>query len=257
MTTFDFSLGAFERLLQALQRGGFKITLFRDFPAAPSGAQVSLRHDVDRLPLRAVQMGQLEARLGVASTYFFRTKPGVFDDRAIKELSGLGHEIGFHYESLADARGDMAMAWDLFRRDLDRIRAIVPVTSIAMHGRPMSAWDSRKLWQHFHYRSLGIDRESYLDVDWRGVLYYTDTGRSWNGPNNLRDRPLIDDALPSPAQPSTEALASFLVERGQPAVVSSHPERWSRTFAQWAYSSAVDLAVNMAKQGIRRLRRSE
>ena len=50
-----------------------------------------------------------------------------------------------------------------------------------MHGSPLSKFDNRKLWEKYDYKEYGIIGEPYFDVDFSGVLYFTDTVRRWDG----------------------------------------------------------------------------
>jgi hypothetical protein len=67
-------------------------------------------HDVDRNIKNALNMALLEHEFGVRSTYYFRTKPHVFDGKIIKQIHQLWHEIGYHHESWADCKRDMTKA---------------------------------------------------------------------------------------------------------------------------------------------------
>ncbi len=51
-------------------------------------------------------MAHLEHDLGVAGTYSFRATPGVWDAGAMDNIAALGHELGYHYEDPAIAKGD-------------------------------------------------------------------------------------------------------------------------------------------------------
>jgi len=55
---------------------------------------------VDRKPGNALKMARLEDEMGIRATYFFRTIPHTFKPEIIKEVSGMGHEIGYHYEDM-------------------------------------------------------------------------------------------------------------------------------------------------------------
>lgn len=246
MRDADFTHDAYRALMGALKSAGYGFSLFRE--PAPTGKTVTLRHDVDRLPMRAQALGELEASMDVKATYFVRTKPHVFKPAIIQALAERGHEIGYHYEDLVDSQGDAARAWDYFRRNLDRLRSIVPVSSIAMHGRPFSKIDGRDLWRDFDYRSLGVSCEAYLDIDWSSVHYFSDTGRGWNSTANVRDRPLSDRRLNSPRLRSTRELGQFLATGGAPAIISTHPERWTASLAGWLQVHATDGMTNAAKR---------
>ncbi|MCX5718405.1 MAG: hypothetical protein NT055_00310, partial [Nitrospirae bacterium] len=68
-----------------------------------------------------------------------------------------------------------------FANNLGKLRKIIPVKTICMHGSPMSRWDSRLLWKYYDYHDFGIVGEPYFDIDFDEVLYLTDTGRRWDG----------------------------------------------------------------------------
>jgi len=133
--------------------------------------------------------------------------PESFNPAIIEKIAALGHEIGYHYEDLSFTakRSEGAMAqwqrgaeaqWlkgkkdeelfakiaiENFRENLEKLRRIVPVETICMHGSPLSRWDNRLLWKYYGYRDFGIVGEPYFDIDFEKVLYLTDTGRRWDG----------------------------------------------------------------------------
>ena len=76
-----------------------------------------------------------------------------------------------------------------FERNLEKLRELYPVKTICMHGSPLSEWDNRDLWKRYNYRDFGIIAEPYFDVDFKEILYWTDTGRRWDGDAfNIRDK---------------------------------------------------------------------
>ncbi|SLN22666.1 hypothetical protein [Oceanibacterium hippocampi] len=254
----DFSHQSYRALLDALKRSGFAFRRFDDapVPAEEAGARhVILRHDVDRLPARSLAIARLEADAGAVASYFFRTMPCSFDGRVIREIRALGHEIGYHYEDLAEAGGDAALAWASFRRNLARFEPFGGVSSIAMHGRPLSPHDSRDLWNSHDYREAGVAREVYADIDWRKYYYFTDVGRSWNSAANLRDCP--PDYSPHLGQAKiagTAALIDFVAGSDRDLIISTHPERWAGSFAGQCQVLATDGATNLVKRALKVVR---
>jgi len=97
----DFTPEAYRALLSALKEGGYGFQTVADFLQNPGEKTVILRHDVDRLPRNALRLARLEADLYILATYYFRTVPAVFDPGIIREIAGMGHEIGYHYENLS------------------------------------------------------------------------------------------------------------------------------------------------------------
>ncbi len=134
--TFDFTLEKYEELLQALE--DFEIfTVLSYLEESPKSDFVILRHDVDRKPLNALRMAEMENRRGIKSTYYFRSTKGVFNPEIIKRIQGLGHEIGYHYETLSKTNGDYEEAIKIFNYQLNDFRKICKVKTIAMHGSPL------------------------------------------------------------------------------------------------------------------------
>jgi hypothetical protein len=245
----DFTHQGYRALLAALSAANYRFLTFARIADRREGApHVVLRHDVDRMPARAVAMASLESACGVSATYFFRVRAGAFSEEAVRKVSALGHEIGYHYEDLVDARGDFDRAWGLFKRNLERLRSVTTVHSIAMHGRPFSRWDARDLWRWHDYRAVDVRCEAYLDIEWTRWRYFTDTGRAWNGAHNVRDFPTAERALPLLRMSSTAALARWLLSETPQVVISSHPERWTAGMLGWIQVLATDFAASTAKR---------
>ena len=86
-------------------------------------------------------------------------------------------------------------AIELFEEQLRELRKIIPVTSICMHGSPLSPFDNRLLWKYHHYREFNIETEPYFDLDFSETLNLTDTGRKWNGQKtSVRDKLIIPES---------------------------------------------------------------
>lgn len=178
---------------------------------------IILRHDVDLLPQNSLAFARIQHEMGIRGSYYFRAVPESWDESIIKEIHNLGHEVGYHYEDvdLVKLEGrrstqqygkptiqqsnheaikqvndstnqqinepliDAAIL--SFRHNLEKLRRLVPVKTICMHGSPRSKYDNRDLWKKYDYRDFGILGEPYFDVDFDDVFYLTDTGRRWDG----------------------------------------------------------------------------
>jgi hypothetical protein len=187
----DFTLIIYKKLLSELLNDGFQLATFEEYVQKPDKKEktIVLRHDVDKKPVRALKMAELEREMGVRGTYYFRVLKSEVPAEVIRIIAAMGHEIGYHYEDVDTARGDMNAAWASFQENLARLRAIAPVSTVCMHGSPLSRHDNRDLWKRHDYRRLGLIGEPYLDVDFSRVLYITDTGRRWDGDRvSIRDR---------------------------------------------------------------------
>ncbi len=206
-----------------------------------------LRHDVDRQPETALAMAQLEHRLGIRSSYYFRFVKGVYSPKIIKAIYDLGHEIGYHYETLSKCRGNHDEAIFLFQKELDKFRSLCPITTISMHGRPFSPYDNRTLWEKSNFEDFGIIGECYLSIDYLNVAYFSDTGRTWNPHRyNIRDQ-VEQNQLPT--LESTNNLISFLSNSQLKSIcILTHPNRWTTSKKGWFFSATSDFIINQLKR---------
>ena len=219
----DFTLTKYRQLLEALIK---------------SGITFKLRHDVDLLPQNSYRTALIENELDIKATYYFRCVPESYNEKIIKEISALNHEIGYHYESLTTCNGKIESAYQDFCNNLEKLRSLAPIKSICMHGSPRSPWDSRDLWKQYDYRALGIDYEPYFDTDFSKTLYLTDTGRRWDGFHvSVRDKipqfqdrweqmgltfHTTDQIISQLRNPNSELIESKLN-----LLITTHPQRWN------------------------------
>ncbi|MDD4767830.1 MAG: hypothetical protein PHF87_09705 [Desulfotomaculaceae bacterium] len=184
----DFTLAKYKDLCLAMLDSGYTPLSVHSYLTDNKTAKnktVVLRHDVDRKINSALKIAELENDLGVTSTYYFRY-PYTFKPGIIENISRLGHETGYHYETLSKSNGDYAKALALFINELEEMRKVCPVNTICMHGCALSRHDNRDIWKIYDFRDFSIIGEAYLSFA-QDVRYFTDTGRSWDSKHNIRD----------------------------------------------------------------------
>ena len=112
-----FSLGHYRELLHAGREGGYR---FAFFAAPPARGDLIVRHDVDLSLEAAVEMAELEAEEGIATTYLLMTRSVFYNlasregEHAIGRLRELGHQVGLHAihpDVELDGRFDPVVAW--------------------------------------------------------------------------------------------------------------------------------------------------
>ena len=141
----DFWENNASSLFRYFNDSGYSLISFRDFKTStPSKKTIILRHDVDRLPENSLRFAKIQSSYGIQGSYYFRVVPESWDEAIIKNISEMGHEIGYHYETMDTANGDIDKAWDLFRLNLDMLRKLSEVNTICMHGSPRSKFGKRK-----------------------------------------------------------------------------------------------------------------
>jgi len=229
----DFSYKTYEQLLNELKSAKFNFATVEDFASGLKDRFIVLRHDVDSWSSNALQMAKIEAEHGIKATYYFRVSPLSYNERIIRQILDLGHELGYHYEDLSSCSGNQEQAIASFQRNLEKFRKLYPVKTIAMHGKPLSHWNNLDLWKYYDYHDYGIICEPYLDFDFNQILYLTDTGNCWDG-----DKYSIRDTVHSTFNfqiHSTKDLI-FYIEKGllpDKILLSVHPARWNDNLCKW------------------------
>ena len=238
----DFTISKYSELLDSLKAYGFE--------------SLTLRHDVDLKPANSLRTAQIEAEKGMFGIYYFRAVPESWDEDIIKLIALLGHEIGYHYESLTTCDGDVDKAFDDFCKNLEALRKLVPVRSICMHGSPHSPFDSKDIWKKYGYHKLGIENEPYLDTDFSKVFYLTDTGRRWDGYKvSVRDKiPQYQDEWVAQGLVfhSTDDVIKGLNDNRIPTnlMITVHPQRWNPFGIAWCKELFMQNAKNIVKRTI-------
>ena len=144
----DFTLRTYKKLLTRIINSSYEpITVARYLSGSDLPERfIILRHDVDRKPERAEKMAAIENELGIKSTYYFRKNSHVFKPDIIKPIPSMGHEIGYHYEVLDKAKGNIERARLFFKEELKLFKNIVDVKTVFMHGNPLTRWINRDFW---------------------------------------------------------------------------------------------------------------
>jgi hypothetical protein len=215
--------------------------------------QVTLRHDVDKLPENSLVLARIQNGIGIKGTYYFRVKSTSFNKKVILEIASLGHEIGYHYETMDTCNGNVDKAYDEFCRNLEMFRKIVPVETACMHGSPLSKYDNSLIWEKNDYKKLGILTEPSLDIDYNQVFYITDTGRMWDGSKvSVRDKPKHQVVSQLPSYHSTSDIIKALNEETFPdkVMMTFHPQRWTDNYLAWAKELVLQNVKNAVKRGL-------
>lgn len=231
----DFTLKSYRSLLTTFQKAGYQFQTFEEMMTAPAeGKTVVMRHDVDEKAPNALKMSQLEHELGIRSTYFFRIVKQSNVPEVIRGIAALGHEIGYHYEDLALAEGDMVKATASFEKNLAYFREYYPVRSVCMHGSSTSKFDNRLLWEKHKLSDFGLVGEPYLSVDFDKVFYLTDTGYAWDG-GKFATRDIVTNHFGLQFH-TTQQIVACIEEKKFPekTLILAHT-LWTDSLMQWIF----------------------
>ena len=249
MLSSDFTLKKYEILIKNFVNNKYRSITFEKYFEEKNFFDkiLILRHDVDKSPKNSLAIAIIEKKVGFISTYYFRSVKQSNNPDIIKKIAELGHEIGYHYEDLSLSNGNLEKAIESFRINLEHFRQFYPVKTICMHGSPLSKWDNRDLWKYYDYRDYGIIGEPYFDIDFKEVLYLTDTGRRWDGESvSVRDK-ISSNGWLSPKDQRLKKKEWNLKFRTTQDIIKAaehcklpdkimitvHPQRWTNNPALW------------------------
>jgi hypothetical protein len=237
----DLTLQNFKVLLDLITSKGFASRTIGEYltDREHSTKFLLLRHDVDCKAGRALQLAEIEAGKGIVGTFYFHGphRPRFYDPGVVRTISQMGHEIGYHFETMDRAGGDFDKAKSLFEADIATLRGQgLSISTVCAHSNPfhrkVGYTDNRDLISQFPdlLEQNGIRGEAYtsLTPDFNRIWSVFDTRTGLNGFAPAR---LMRSYLQNP-----EFNAIYL---------AIHPHFWARTrvgaFAGWASAKLFDL----------------
>lgn len=146
---------------------------------------VVLRFDVDFRETHAVALAEIAAQHGLSGSFYFRCHAAGFPLAAMEKVAALGHEIGYHFETLDTCQGDFRAAEDLFVAHLHQLRdAGFAIHTVAAHGSQPTATTYRANFDLFKHSPDLLARavlhgETTISVDFSRVLYVSDALWRW------------------------------------------------------------------------------
>jgi hypothetical protein len=251
----DFTVQKYQSLLHAMKNAGYEFQTYNDFILQPKNKVIILRHDVDLKPENSLCFAEIQAELGIKGVYYFRAVKESWDESIIKKINSLGHEIGYHYENITTTNGNLNLAFKDFTKNLELLRQLAPVSTICMHGSPMSKYDSKDLWKTNDYKLLGIIAEPYFDTDFNKVFYLTDTGRTWNSEKfSVRDK--VNSSFTQKFSETDEIIEAFNQNKLPNQIMFTfHPQRWNDNLMKWFIELSSQNTKNLVKRLLIKLRK--
>jgi hypothetical protein len=191
----DFTFAMYQHLLDAISTSGYHTYTLKGYLVErPQSGFLILRHDVDLAPLKTLTMAKMEAERGFRSTCYFRTIKSVFCPEIMCQIQDMGHEVGYHFETLDTCKGDFRRSIALYEQELALFRKIgIAVETVCSHGNPRvkkvgySTDNEIFLYDEQLMARTSILGEAYLSVDFSKLHYFSDNGRTWNSARNTKE----------------------------------------------------------------------
>ena len=246
----DFTIKTYKQLLIQLKNCGYSFSTFEKYIGNKNKTDkiIILRHDVDKSPINSLKFAKIENEFNISASYYFRIVKKSNNPDIISQISNLGHEIGYHYEDLALAKGDVNKTINLFVKHLTYFRQFYPVKTICMHGSPLSKYDNRNIWSTNSYLDYDIIGEPYFDIDLTRVAYLTDTGRKWNADSeNVRDK--VDSPFSFDFSSTFDVINALNNEElPKTIMINTHPQRWTDHKLLWLNELVMQNCKNAVKR---------
>lgn len=174
----EFTYTSYEGLLKTLQEANYTFVDYHHFGAYPRN--VILRHDIDNSVDKAIKLAELEAKLGVKSTYFvlmtsdFYNPASKKSQKGLSKIQKLGHEIGLHFDEMA--YDDLEDVVDTIQKEAKLLSDILgtPITTVSMHRPSQKTLDA-------NYEIPGMIN-SYGKTFFNDFKYLSDSRRRWREP---------------------------------------------------------------------------
>lgn len=254
----DFTLKKYESLCETISNLSYATVTFEQYFSQKDIPKncILLRHDIDRNIENALKMADIEHRFNLVSTYYCRKTKQVFKPEYFQKIASMGHEIGYHYETLDKAKGNDVEAIKIFEQELNAFREFIEIKTACMHGNPLSPWLNSNIWNKYDFKEFGIIGEPYISLDYKNVIYLTDTGRTWANKNirvkdvirnedNQKNNLLIGNIS------TTDDIINLIKEERFPQIcLLVHPNRWHDHIINWIGESILQNIKNIGKAGI-------
>ena len=151
----NFTYDAYRGMVSLLRDMGYPIVGYREGLSMERCAV--LRHDVDTTLDKAVQMAEVEAGIGVRSTYFILLTTELYNvasksgRKAVERILNCGHDIGLHFDETLYPDADNETLARKVKKEADTLAQLCSceIEAISMH-RP----SHRMLEGSFHVPGL-------------------------------------------------------------------------------------------------------
>ncbi len=225
---------------------GYTIQTFSNFIREPKQKVIVLRHDVDERPRNALKMAEIEHSMNISATYYFRIVRISNHPDIIRKIAEMGHEVGYHYEDLSLANGNIEAALSSFRKNLEYFRQFYPVATVCQHGSSFSKYDNKAIWKKQSLEDFMLTGEPYLSVDYSKVFYVSDTARRWDGMKySVRDK--VPDHFNLRFRKTKELINLIKTGRYPDVSVIQCHTLWTDNLAEWRWLELREYLRNRLK----------
>ncbi len=211
---------------------------------------VTLKHDVEASPSKALDFARIEHKYGHCATYYVQAYLMTDENYQIfSQIHELGHEVSYHHDVMDGAKGDLRVAMAIYKENLDKFsRYGFDVKTVCQHGNPVSDYANRDFFRSDLVQNAFPDQADIM-VDFMKKInqkytYISDFGMSFKivkdpiEVENLREEDkyvVLGDLMGV----STEILA----HPQESYIVSAHTHRYNESAFKAACRKAIFKAI--------------
>jgi hypothetical protein len=242
MKTVDFSFDQYDRLMQCLKLSALRTYTVREYLNKRPGSDFAiLRHDVEYKAKKSYDIALMESKQGIRSTYYFHgPHKRVYDIKIMKAIQDMGHEIGYHYETLDRCNGNFRKAIALFEAQLIKMRSDgFIIDTVCSHGNPrkrkIGYGDNSEIFSSDPDLLVrnGLIGEAYRSIDFNALTYLSDVGVRWNRAEN-----------------TTEIIQKIYNGKEKRIYMLAHMDYWSKSAVEaiaWKTAAKIIRATKVNK----------
>tara|TARA_Y100000589_G_C27187883_1_gene643412 strand:- start:1 stop:816 length:816 start_codon:yes stop_codon:yes gene_type:complete len=129
----------YEKLLKKIKKFNYEFICASQFKYFSNTRKLFIlnKHDIEKSTKNALKVARIESKLQLKSTYFVQDYLIIkeSDISNILKIRDLGHEIGYHYDSLDRFKGNYELAIHDFIQNVNKFLSIgIKIKSICPHG---------------------------------------------------------------------------------------------------------------------------
>lgn len=272
----DFTFNKYKEIVQAIAATDYQVLSIADYIRAKELPEqfIIIRHDVDLDPYYQLKFAKLEHELNIRTTYYFRQIEKIFKKEVIDQVAAWGHEVGYHYEVFTKAKGDPALALELFKKEQADFSAGWNSLTVCPHGgsfvdnadgyslknmiklmpklisgkKVFSHHVNFDMWGSNRFEDFGIIGDAYRSVDFTNMLYLSDTGRSWDQRYKRLDK--VDSLInPHFEVRSSDDIIKIIQDGSVDQIyLLVHTEQWKDNFFDWLSWYAAQIIRRTGKK---------
>lgn len=258
----DFTKNTYKKILVALKNNGYSFLTIKEFLETDKLPEkyVVIRHDVDVDPVIQLEFAKMEHELGINTSYYFRYIESIFKPEIISSIHDLNHEIGYHYEVITKAKGDKVKAMEIFRHELAEFQKRWDTKTICPHGGSFNPefnayslssilknlpkflfkrkslyaqWVNFNIWDDHKFEDFGLLGDAYDSVDFKNILYLSDTGRSWKQKYKRLDQVNSEENKKIDIRNSNHLIKTIKTGVFPAIYILVHTEQWKDNTKDW------------------------